>query len=145
MKKIISVLACLALLISCFSFGVSATEAKTVEYLEDGSYIVTEFQCSNPNARTATNGAKVSTYYTSSNKAVFSVTLTGYFTYTKGVSAKATSANVVVSIYDDTAEYISKSSSTSGATAYGAGTVSYLGYAKTLSLQITCDVNGNLS
>ena len=64
---------------------------QTVEYLEDGSYIVTELEVTPAVARTARSYTKKSTYYTASNTAVFAVSLTGNFNYTYNVSCTATS------------------------------------------------------
>ena len=91
------------------------------------------------------SGTKVSTYYTSDNEKVFAVKLTGYFDYTYGSNVTATNQSVSVVLYKDEASFVTKSSRRSGATVYGSGTVSYLGYTRAKSLTLTCDVYGNLS
>lgn len=146
MKRIFSLFVCVLLVFSCCAVIASAQETSTsIEYFEDGSYVVTTLVQNNPNGRTGISGSKSSVYYTSSGSSVFSVTLTGYFSYTYGTSSKATGEDVTVAVYDSSASYVTKSSYHSGATAYGSGTVSYRGYQKTLSVQITCDKYGNLS
>ena len=150
MKRILTIICCLTLLLGIVPFCVSASETasqnmQTVEYLEDGSYIVTELEVTPAVARTARSYTKKSTYYTASNTAVFAVSLTGNFNYTYNVSCTATSQSVSVSIYDNSASYVTKTSSRSGATVYGSGTVYYLGKNRTLSLSITCDKYGNIS
>lgn len=141
MKRILTIICCLTLLLGIIPFCVSASETasqnmQTVEYLEDGSYIVTELEVTPAVARTARSYTKKSTYYTASNTAVFAVSLTGNFNYTYNVSCTATSQSVSVSIYDNSASYVTKTSSRSGATVYGSGTVYYLGKNRTLSLSI---------
>lgn len=150
MKKILSFVLCFVLLVSVCTWSVSAQTISqrndsTIEYFEDGSYVITEWDDSVPATRTSTSKTKKATYYLSNNTAVFAVSLTGYFNYTYGVSAEATSQSVSVSIYLDDATFVSKSSTHSGATVYGSGTVSYADRNKTLSVQITCDKYGGLT
>ena len=149
MKRFISVILVFILIVSC-SIAVSAeqiaAEPKTeIEYFEDGSYTVTVLEESNSLARAGKSGKKTKTYYTASNEPVFSVTVTGTFSYTSGVSAEATGSSVVVSLYKDAANFVSKSATYRNATAYGSGTVSYLGFTRAMSTNITCDIYGNLS
>lgn len=149
MKKFLSLFLCISLLFSCLTFTVNAEEAAntttSIEYFEDGSYVVTELEVSNPNARTAKTGKKTQTWYDTDNIKVFTVTLTGTFDYTSGVSASATGQSISVTRYVSDAVFHSKSATHSGATVYGSGTIAYFGYAKALSLQITCDKYGNLT
>ena len=147
MKRILTIICCLTLLLGIVPFCVSASEtaSQNMQTVEDGSYIVTELEVTPAVARTARSYTKKSTYYTASNTAVFAVSLTGNFNYTYNVSCTATSQSVSVSIYDNSASYVTKTSSRSGATVYGSGTVYYLGKNRTLSLSITCDKYGNIS
>ena len=129
-KTLISILCCLIVFCGIVPMYASASETSTsnkttTEYFEDGSYVVT--------------------YYTANDKAIFAVSLTGNFNYTYNVSCTATSQSVSVSVYDSSASYVTRTSSRSGATVYGSGTVSYAGRNKTLSLSITCDKYGNIS
>lgn len=150
MKRIVSIFLVLALLISSVTFSVSAEQVTektktTVEYYSDGSYSVTILEETNSLARTAKSGKKSKIYYTASDVPIFSVNLTGTFSYTYGVSAEATGSSVVVSLYDDNAVFVTKSATYRNATAYGSGTVSYLGLTRAMSTNITCDIYGNLS
>lgn len=147
MKRLLSSILCICLLVSCFAVSVCAEEYSSfsVYYLADGSYFVTEVIETNPLARTTKSGTKVSTYYTSDNEKVFAVKLTGYFDYTYGSNVTATNQSVSVVLYKDEASFVTKSSRRSGATVYGSGTISYLGYTRAKSLTLTCDVYGNLS
>lgn len=150
MRRVLSFVFCLVLVFSMCVLEASAQTVfpkteQTIEYLEDGSYIVTEWDTSTPAARSSGSKTKKSTYYSASNKAIFAVSLTGSFTYTYGVSASATGASVSVSIYDNSASYVTKSATYSNATAYGSGTVKYLGKNITLNVQMTCDKYGNIT
>lgn len=150
MKRFCISVLCLLILGTFFTFGVSANTVvsdtkSTIEYLDDGSYIITEWETAPTATRSVSSKTKTSTYYSSSGSAIFSVSLTGNFTYTSGVSVKATSQSASVTVYSDSASYVTKSSSRSGASVYGSGTVYYAGRNRTLSLQMTCDVYGNIS
>ena len=66
MKRILTIICCLTLLLGIVPFCVSASETasqnmQTVEYLEDGSYIVTELEVTPAVARTARSYTKKST------------------------------------------------------------------------------------
>lgn len=63
MKRILTIICCLTLLLGIVPFCVSASETasqnmQTVEYLEDGSYIVTELEVTPAVARTARSYTK---------------------------------------------------------------------------------------
>lgn len=148
MKRLVAIFLSLFMIVSCCVVYVSAggtNIVSTTEYFDDGSYVVSEIVQSNSLVRTTKSGTKTSTYYLSTGVAVFAVKLTGTFSYTYGESAKATSASVIVTTYSDDAVYKSKFATYQNATCYGSGTVSYLGYTKTLTPQLTCDIYGNLS
>ena len=151
MKRTIALLLCCLVAFSgmvsvCASTAeTNLPQNQTIEYLENGDYIVTQLVVNSSMARTAKSYTKTSTYHASSGTAIFSVNLTGNFNYTYGSSAVAVSQSVSVPTYSTSATYVSKTSSHSGATVYGSGTVSYAGRNKTLSLSITCDKYGNVS
>lgn len=157
MKRIIAIVLCFTLLCSVCIMNtsaqtISAVSDREIVYFEDGSYVITEWCDSSPithpstlSARSSTSRTRRSTYYSSSNIAIFSVDLTGYFTYIPGVSAAATSETVSVITYSSSATYVTKSSSHSGATVYGSGTVKYLGENIKLNVQMTCDKYGNIT
>ena len=150
MKRFISAILVIVLVVSCCGMAVSAEQVEaepktTVEYYEDRSYSVTVLEETNSLARATKGGKKTKTYYTASDEPVFAVTLTGTFSYTYGESAKATGASTTVSIYMDGAEYVTKTATYRNAKAYGSGTVSYLGITRVTSTNITCDIYGNLS
>lgn len=126
MKKILSILLSTVLLFSVMSLPTAASTIKTtqvtptVEYLEDGSYFITEIETtSNPLLRSSTGGSKTATYYNSYGSAIYAVTVYGNFYYSYGSTAYATSASSSLSIYSSDASYNSKSSSYSSNIAYG--------------------------
>lgn len=149
MKRFLSVILVLMIVVSC-SITVSAEQIavkpKTeIEYFEDGSYTVTVLEETNSLARTGKSGKKTKTYYTASDEPVYAVTVTGTFSYTYGVNATATNSSVLVSLYKSAATLVSKSATYRNATAYASGTISYLGYTSATSVNISCDIYGNLS
>lgn len=153
-KRFFSLVCCFIFIFSISAMSVHAASVSVpnlqysvdqdIEYFDDGSYIITEWDIT-PSSRTSASKTKKSTYYSSNDVAIFAVSLTGQFSYTYGSSAKATSQSVSVSIYDSAATYVTKSSSRSGAAVYGSGTVRYQGVNRTLSLQMTCSIYGNIS
>lgn len=154
-KRFFSLVCCFILIFSISTMSVNAISVsashpqrsmdQNVEYFDDGSYVITEWDVTVPSPHTTASRTKKSTYYSSNDVAIFAVSLTGQFSYTYGSSAKATGQSVSVSIYDDSTTYVTKSSSRSGATVYGSGTVRYRGANRTLSLQMTCSIYGNIS
>lgn len=111
---------------------------------EDGSYMVREVRQTVSKARASTtSGAAIEIYYDSTGTKIFGVAVDGTFTY-DGSTATANSSSCVVYIFDDSATYVSKSTYTSGDTAYGVGTVKYLSKNRSLTVTLTCDKNGNL-
>lgn len=153
-KRFFSLVCCFIFIFSISAMSVHAASVSVpnlqysvdqdIEYFDDGSYIITEWDIT-PSSRTSASKTKKSTYYSSNDVAIFAVSLTGQFSYTYGSSAKATSQNVSVTVYSDSASYVTKSSSRSSASVYGSGTVYYAGRNRTLSLQMTCSIYGNIS
>ena len=130
------------------------TDATIVKTFEDGSYIETVIKktASASSARSTTStitGKKTNTYKNSAGNAVWSVTVTGTFTY-NGSSATCTSSTVSATSYNSNWKISSSSASKSGATAKA--TVSAKRYADgtyirtmTQSVSLTCSKNGTLS
>ena len=140
MKKLF---ACLFLVV-CFLFPncnvTTAAPNYNIQYLENGDYIITEFCVSDTTLRTPTSKSKKSTYYAANHNPI-----SASFDYTYGVRASATSANAIVNIADSSAVFKSKNSYVSGNTAYGTATVLYQGSNKTLNINMSCDIYGNIS
>ena len=146
MKRIFACVLVLTLLVSSFAISANAAElTRTVEHLSDGSYYVIEVEESNSLARASKTGMKSATYYTANDVKVFTVRVTGTFSYTSGVSATAVSQSVDVILHQSSARIVDYSSRRSGATVYGSGIVSYGGLTISKSVNLTCDKYGNLS
>lgn len=145
MKKLF---VCLFLIV-CFLFPncniTTAAPNYNIQYLENGDYIITEIYTSNTILRTPTSKSKKISYYSKNNVFIFSLSIYASFNYTYGVSSSATSANAVVDIVNSSAVFKSKNSYVSGNTAYGTATVLYQGSNKTLNINMSCDIYGNIS
>ena len=145
MKKLFAYL----FLVICLLFPncnvTTATPNYTIQYLENGDYIITEIYTSDATSRTATSKSKKASYYSQDHIFIFSITISATFDYTYGVRASATSANAIVNIADSSAVFKSKNSYVSGNTAYGTATVLYQGSNKTLNINMSCDIYGNIS
>lgn len=149
-KTTITLILCLCIFactVCAQSVSTSGTLLSSTTYVNaDGSYIVEEIiEYTNPNTRASTkSGSKTATYYTSSNKKIFAVTVTGTFSYS-GSSATAESASATVTIYNSSASYVTKSAYTSGRTAYASGTVKYYGLNYSQDVALSCSNTGVLS
>lgn len=145
MKKLF---ACL-LLVACLLFPncnvTTAAPNYNIQYLENGDYIITEIYTSNTTLRTPASKSKKISYYLKNHVFIFSLSIYASFNYTYGVSSSATSANAIVDIIDSSAVFKSKNSYVSGNTAYGTATVLYQGSNKTLNINMSCDIYGNIS
>lgn len=159
MKRVVSIFLATILLIGSLASVVGASEAPTVtkystiEYLENGDYIVTELavdssdtpiQVKDQETRATKTGYKTATYYNSAGTKIWSVTVTGTFSYTYGVSATATSSSATVNIFVSGATFKNKNAYTTGNTAIASGTVVYNGMSTTKSVSVSCDKYGNL-
>ena len=156
MKRVFTFILAAAMLIVLLSSTVAASEdlpikgVRTIEYLENGDYIVTELSVNfsdgaSPNSVTATKqGSKTATYYNSVGTRIWDVTVNGTFSYTNGISATATSASAIVNLYSTHASFVSKSAYTSGNTATAIGTVAYNSVSTTMSVSVSCDKYGNI-
>lgn len=153
MKRQLTIFMAFVLCFTALLIPASAADAtpKTVETvnrisLSDGGYIIEEIIESPVLSRASgtKSGEKISTRYTSDNKAVYAVKVTGTFQYT-GTSAKATYSSATVYVYLDSASYVSKSASYSSNYASATGKVKYLGSTESRTVTLYCDKNGNLS
>lgn len=152
-KKIISILTaiCLFIALPCTTFAsnsiITVDESSEITYLDDGSYYVTTITESL--ARSTKSGSRSTTYYSSSDVALWKVTIKGTFSY-DGTSATCTSASHTVTIYDSAWYTYSQNSYESSNKAIAEVTMKQkmLGITITtrnVTLTITCDKNGNLS
>lgn len=149
MKRICAAILCFIMFIPFVCTQASASESKdilvkqTIEVLDNGDIVSTEiYECA-VQPRSGKTGYATYTYKNSAGTKIWMLTITGSFTY-NGVTSTATSAEASVHIYDANAKTVSKSAYTSGATATGTATVSYLHSQVTGSASVSCDKNGNL-
>lgn len=128
----------------------------SIEYLSDGSYYETTITYNTFTpflmraASSTQSGRKSTTYTSSSGTKLWSVTVTGNFSYVKGKSAKCTSSSVSAASYSASWKISNKSSSKSGNTATATAiALQYSGTkpvnSVTRKVSLTCDVNGHLS
>ena len=124
---------------------------REIIYYPDGSSLETVVYQSDLSTydSNSTRGIKTATYRNGTTIDLWSVTVTGTFTYT-GRSSLCTSSSVSATSYTSDWKIIDKSSSYSRNQATGNGTASfYVGSTlittTTLTVILTCDVDGNLS
>ena len=83
-KKIIALFSFFILIFSISFSAYAASPTQQIEYLSDGSYIVTEI-VSEPSDyslfSTTQTKSKTSTYYNAANEKIWAVTVTGTFSY----------------------------------------------------------------
>lgn len=158
MKKLFSVLLSIFFIFSTvtsvFAFNIPENYTTTVEYFDDGSYIITTISNEPSNisthaSTTSTTKSKISTYYSKSNSKLWDVKVTGTFTYGNG-SAKCTSSTVSATSYNKNWKVTNKSASKANASASATATgnlyqdsIIVQSIVKTVTL--TCDKNGNFS
>ena len=164
MKRLISVLCSILLILSCFVFvpSVDASESEesgelvlvseTVKYLEDGSSIITsvyeEVVQTRSNLYTKT-GSKVDRYVSTEGETVWSLTVHGEFRIVEGASVTCTSASCSTAIYNDAWSCTRKSAFPSGnqAVANGQFQKTLLGIVvdtENVNVTLSCDPYGNL-
>ena len=139
-----------------FTATVYASDCGThdsIEYLEDGSYFITTVIDNSEIAvpfSTTRSGSKTTAYYSKSGSKLWSVTVTGTFTYEDGSRATCTKSTVSTNVYSSSWKITHSSASKSGnnASATATGTL-YRNSAPidsiTKTVTLTCNVNGVLS
>ncbi len=159
MKKIFSLFFTITILFSISSIAVFAENnysvvSETVEYFNDGSYIittVTEEDNSNTVARATStkSGSKSATLYNADDEPLVTMKLTASFSYT-GSSATCTSTSTSYTIHNSYWKVTSATSSKSGNKATGEFTAKKytLGIPtqiRDVTITITCSNTGTLS
>lgn len=155
MKKTVSILLSLALVLSLFPMHVFAADEvpatnSTRTDFEDGSYCITtiteeESEMQTYATSSSKTGTKSSRFYNSNGELQFTVLVKGTFTY-NGSTATATYANYGYSISNTDWTFSSGKASRSGATATAQCTFRLTAlYSKTLSVSLTCSPSGVLS
>ena len=151
-KKIIALIAFFILIFSISFSAYAATPTQQIEYLPDGSYIVTEI-ISEPSDfslfSTTQTKSKTSTYYNSAKVKVWSVTVKGTFSYGNGTSS-CLSASCSTTSYNASWSVGNKTASKSGNTAKASATGVYYsqGHAVesvTRIVTLTCSATGKFS
>lgn len=155
MKRYLSLFLVLAMLGGIFALPVSAASAveaseTTVEYLEDGSYIVTTITENSRGARSSSkSGSKSTHYYNSKDEEQWVATIHGTFSY-DGYSATCTNAYTSYTIYNSAWKLNSSSSEKSGNQAIGHFVFKYYFLGVPINtieraVVLTCSPNGVLS
>lgn len=122
------------------------------EYYDDGSYAIiettlitaTSLATADINSTVSKRALRTYTYYSSSNKKEWDMTLDATFEYT-GSKATATKSSVDYTIYVTGWSCSSKSATKSGATAKASGTFKYKSVTKSKSIGLKCSKNGTIS
>lgn len=137
------------------------TVSTEIEYLDNGDYIetvITEIPVAEAAAASASvnataqqkSGTKKTTYYNSAGEAMCSVSVKAIFTYTPGVSVTCSIASASAASYSSSWKVGTPTASYSGNKATGTVTATHYwafipASKTTLSVTLSCDVNGNLS
>ena len=151
MKKIAVLLVCVLLVIGIMTKSVSADVdsdmvllSETITYIDESTYYIERIYvpevCPYSNTRMGTK--TIQCVY--GGNVIFTLSVTGQFTY-DGRTARATSASGGVTVHVTGASLNSKNAYTSGASAIGSCSVSYVGVTLNKTVTLTCDANGNLS
>ncbi len=128
------------------------------EYLDDGSYLITTTMIAPAKIKNAVllaktkniTKSKTANYYNASHTLLWSITLTGTFSYGNG-SAKCTHANISTTSHNSCWKFSSKNCNTHGNQAIGSTTIKHYSVSGVLidtvskTLTLTCSSNGNFS
>lgn len=152
MKKLISLIAVIALVLGVFPYSADASaniKTENVIQLENGYYVVVEIVSVENRSTSIKSGSKVYTCKDSSGVEQWRATLYGTFTYT-GTSATCTSSGCTTSISNSSWYEISKSAGKSGSSATAEVTMGekILGITinrESISMKLTCSATGTLS
>lgn len=119
---------------------------KVVEYMSDGSYIVTEVKDNNIDyVKFFKSGEKSTSYYSSSNKLLWKYTVKGKFSY-NGSSSSCVSVSSSVTYISNGWREASKTSYPSGNSAVGKVTMRHIaGATHSETVVLSCSPSGSLS
>ena len=125
MKRVVSLCLCVILLVTLLAVPASANPnssmvlvSETVEYIDKETYFIERIYVPAVSSQSNEKAGTKTAQGIRNGTTVFSVSVTGYFTY-DGTSAVATSASVAVRATASDASLLSKSAYTSGASAIG--------------------------
>lgn len=151
MKKVLSALLVVALMLGSFSVAQASNDAVVdITYYDDDSYVITTINYAAARSASTITGSKTSTYYRSDGIKAFSLTVYGTFSYDGTSQAVCTNASYSHNIYQNDWSLKSASATKSGNTATATGTFirKELGITvdtKTRTVNLSCDRSGNLS
>lgn len=153
MKRFCALLICLIVLSNLPVLHVAATSfsedeqivlSQSFEDLGNGCYFIETIYVpaiqSYSNTKTGTKTAQ----YIASGTTIYTISVTGTFTY-DGSTSNATSASGSIVTYVDGVTINSRRAYTSGSSAIATGSVTYNGATLQKTVTLTCDKNGNLS
>ena len=125
------------------------TNAEEIIQLDDGGFIVVSISSMDGRSLVTKNGSKSYTYYANDGTMSWKAVLSGTFTY-DGTSSTCTQSSCAVTIYESSWYTVYKTAGKSGNQATGEVIMGrkLLGVTVdsiTISFDLTCDANGNLS
>lgn len=153
-KRLLSLILCTVFLVACCAVGASAASpddgreiiSQTIEYLEDGSSIVTVVSMDPVQAYSTTvSGSKSSTWRNSSGEDIWAVVVYGTFEYQYGSYSYASSAADEVLLYSSRCSLQSRNSYCSNNRAVATASVNYNSVPSSMTVSLACDTNGRLS
>jgi hypothetical protein len=154
MRHMIAMVLSLLLLLSLLPSAHATGSTVEIEYLEDGSYFVTELEEAKPvvvpfSSTTTVTRSKKTSAYSTSGEIVWYVQVTGTFTYGNG-TAVCTASSVTAKSNQTNWQITSQSASRSGASATATATAAkkVLGLTtstQTRSVTLTCSSTGTFS
>ena len=154
MKQTIIILSFLLIFYSnTFVFASNTNEIHTLEVFEDGSYIEEQIDCSPTVSLFSTTstkyGHKTATYKSSSGNTIWTITVSGIFTY-NGKSSKCTKSSVTTTCVNSNWKITNKSSKKVDSTATASATATK--YTNKVAVQtikrsvsLSCSKSGKLS
>ncbi len=147
MKKFISIILVVLVFLSLCSPVLAKEDSTTIEYFDDGSYIITEIVETHnnvsPYAISTKSGYKTVNGYSDSGAKQFSLTVHGTFNY-NGTVARATASSYSYSISNSAWSFLNGSSSYTANNATATGRFTSYGNTKSVSVTLYCDQDGNL-
>ncbi len=154
-KLFITLIMSLAVFFNCFAMSAGAVNEEkiistSIEYFDDGSYLVTTITEETTNSRANTKtGSKSAIYTDSDGNTLWTYKITGTFSYT-GSSSTCTAVSDSYTISNDDWHMSSHSCSKSGNTANGTVTMKrkFLGVTTntiTRNISLSCSASGTLS
>lgn len=150
MKRNFALLICLLTIISVLTISTAASEpeqiviSQTVDDLGNGCYCIETITVPSIQAFSNQKTGTKTSEYVSNNTTIFTISVTGIFTY-DGTTSEATSASGKIAAYVDGVTLNSRKAYTSGSSAIVTASLTYDGSNLQKTVTLTCDKNGKLS